>query len=102
MSKPDSKTLMLIKLERKQLEVERLHAKLDSYQCAPKTYPHFEIKENLKSELARFTNSTEQLKNTLKNLDITVNNYIGDFTEKFEAFNEIHQEVTDYLDVVRY
>ena len=98
----NEKTLALIKLERKQKQVEQLHLKLDSYRCAPKTHHLFEKKENLKAELSQFATTAEKLMETLKNLDITNNNYITDITKKFLEFNEIHREVEDYVSVVSY
>ncbi|MDC0008378.1 hypothetical protein OAE12_01590 [bacterium] len=92
---------ILIKLERRSKEVEQLHLKLDSYRCTPKTQGLFNQKENLKSDLNQLVETTHDLMLTLKNLDIASSNYNDDIERKFEEFNEIHQEVNAYVDVVR-
>lgn len=101
-AKNTEKNIVLIQLQRKRAVVGQLLRKLESYRFAPKTYSLFEKKENLKSGLGRFVDSTEELLGTLKMNDIKVMNYIDDVERQFEKFNSLHLEMEDYAKVVQY
>jgi len=100
-SKSTEKTFVVVELQRKRMAVEQLQRKLESYLCAPKTYNHFEKKEVLKTELDRVATNTEELLATLKANNITVMNYIDDVERQFEEFNELHQEIQEYVQTAR-
>lgn len=96
-SKSTEKTFVVVELQRKRMAVKQLQRKLESYLCAPKTYNLFEKKEVLKTELNRVANNTEELLATLKMHDITVLNYIDNVERQFEDFNELNQEIEEYV-----
>lgn len=100
-SESTEKTFVVVELQRKRLAVEQLQRKLESYLCVPQTYNLFEKKAVLKTELDRVASNTEELLSTLKTNDITIRNYIDDVERQFEEFNELHQEIQEYVKAAR-
>lgn len=100
-SKSTEKVAVMTELVRKRKTVEQLQRKLESYLCAPQTYSLFEKRENLRLELHRVANNTDQLLALLKMYDISLRDNIDNVARQFEELKVLLQEVELYVKTTR-
>ncbi len=99
-TKVDENTLVL-KLERRQKDLQELQKKLDSYICAPKTYSLFERMEVLKWELEKLRSDNANIIANVKDHTRTMTDYVDRIKNQFREFNTMQKGVEDYIQGAR-
>jgi cell fate (sporulation/competence/biofilm development) regulator YlbF (YheA/YmcA/DUF963 family) len=95
------KSLLVIRLERNQNDLQQLKTKLSSYICEPRTYSLFERIESLRSGLDNLSSSNQEVIRSIKTRKRSVEAYVERAKEQFQKFNQLQQGVEEYLDGVR-
>ena len=97
---PKENTLVL-RLERNLMDVDQLLSKMNSYNCEPQTYSHFERIESLKNGLETFKKTNKEIIDSLKEHKESVKGYVEKVKKQYAHFNELRQGVDEYMGLIQ-
>ncbi len=90
------KNVLVVRLERTQLDLQQLRSQLDSYRCEPRTYGLYETMESLRRGMDRLSRSNLEIINRFRVQKKAVSDCFETAKEQFLEFEQLKSRVEAY------